>query len=97
MAVQAKNITRAEGLTRTDVYAKANAAAADHMPHGDGREDTAMAASCLDPAAAKYTVADLETVTVNAVRAVLQQYAIYSASPTKAPGKWTAQAQSVYC
>jgi hypothetical protein len=32
MGVQAKNITRAEGLTRADVYAKANAPAADHMP-----------------------------------------------------------------
>jgi hypothetical protein len=56
-----------------------------------------MAASRLDPGTAKYTVVDLETVTANAVRAALQQYALDATSPTKAPGKWTALAQLVYC
>jgi hypothetical protein len=58
-----------------------------------------MAASRLDTAAATYKVADLEALTVKAVRVALQQYELKLAPPTKPASRnpRTAMATKYYC
>jgi hypothetical protein len=86
MLSQHKNIAKGDGLKQADIYPQANAAAAPSCPSVDDQVNQAMAANRISPAAT-YTAADLEEITVRAVRAALDQHARAAVPPPPQTGR----------
>jgi hypothetical protein len=100
MMAQDKNITR--GMTRADLYPRAQAASEEGHPvsdqeeeHQDIREQPSQAMSAPGKPAHVFTQAEIEAITVNAVKAAMSQYA---KSASSAPPQYSdAASRMVYC